>query len=92
MRESGERSSRRSACSSTGTSPCAYAPLYLNVQASFCSPICSCLNVLLHTISESCDDCRVEDSRKVQKVVLSERDWQLDERKRIEEEEVRLVA
>lgn len=41
------------------------------------------------TFSESCDDCRVEDSRKVQKGVLSDRDKQLDERKRIEEEEVR---
>lgn len=43
-------------------------------------------------ISESCDDCRVEDSRKVQKFVLSDRDKQLDERKRIEEEEVCLCV
>lgn len=42
--------------------------------------VCSC--------SESCDDCRVEDSRKVQTFVLQDRDKQLDERKRLEEEEV----
>lgn len=51
---------------------------------------CECLltGMCVGTFSESCDDCRVEDSRKVQKVVLSDRDKQLDERKQIEEEEV----
>lgn len=37
---------------------------------------------------ESCDDLRVEETRKVQKIVLSDRDLQLEERKRIEEQEV----
>uniref|UniRef100_K3W7P2 Cilia- and flagella-associated protein 53 n=1 Tax=Globisporangium ultimum (strain ATCC 200006 / CBS 805.95 / DAOM BR144) TaxID=431595 RepID=K3W7P2_GLOUD len=36
---------------------------------------------------ESCDDCRVEDSRKVQTYVLQDRDKQLDERKRLQEGE-----
>lgn len=39
--------------------------------------------------SESCDDVRVEDSRKVQHVVLQDRDKQLEERKRLEDDEVR---
>lgn len=42
--------------------------------------------------SESCDDLRVEETRKVQKIILSERELQLEERKRIEEQEVRVFA
>lgn len=38
--------------------------------------------------SESCDDLRVEDSKKIGKMVMKERESQLEERKRIEEEEV----
>ncbi|KAH7482230.1 Cilia- and flagella-associated protein 53 [Phytophthora ramorum] len=36
---------------------------------------------------ESCDDCRVEDSNKVQQIVLNDRDKQLEERKRIAAQE-----
>ncbi|TMW60797.1 hypothetical protein Poli38472_000839 [Pythium oligandrum] len=36
---------------------------------------------------ESCDDLRVEDSKKITKMVIKDRESQLDERKRIEEEE-----
>jgi hypothetical protein len=38
--------------------------------------------------SESCDDLRVEDSRKLTKMVIKEREAQLEERKQLEEEEV----
>ncbi|KAF1320494.1 Coiled-coil domain-containing protein 11, partial [Globisporangium splendens] len=41
----------------------------------------------LQQYRESCDDCRVEDSRKVQTYVLQDRDKQLDERKRLQEDE-----
>lgn len=40
------------------------------------------------SVSESCDDLRVEETRKREKIVLSERGLQLDERKQIAEEEV----
>ncbi|GLD91867.1 hypothetical protein PINS_up000400 [Pythium insidiosum] len=36
---------------------------------------------------ESCDDLRVEDSKKIQQMVLKDRGSQLEERKRLEEEE-----
>ncbi|KAG7390633.1 hypothetical protein PHYPSEUDO_007095 [Phytophthora pseudosyringae] len=36
---------------------------------------------------ESCDDCRVEDSNKVQRIVLNDRDKQLEERRLIAEQE-----
>ncbi|EGZ22593.1 hypothetical protein PHYSODRAFT_249587 [Phytophthora sojae] len=36
---------------------------------------------------ESCDDCRVEDSNKIQQLVLQDRDKQLEERMRIAEQE-----
>lgn len=38
--------------------------------------------------SESCDDARVEDSLKVQNMVFEERRKQLEERMRLEEEQV----
>lgn len=42
---------------------------------------------LLQQYRESCDDLRVEDSRKLTKLVVRDRESQLEERKRIEEEE-----
>ncbi|KAG1713100.1 hypothetical protein DVH05_000826 [Phytophthora capsici] len=42
---------------------------------------------LLQQYRESCDDCRVEDSMKVQQLVLTDRDKQLEERKLIAEQE-----